>query len=284
VNDGPRDFTGTNDEFRKVKRKIPQGSLVPVFKTKEKDGKTYARIASLNLETGSSETGWVQATTAELKPGDAFPPDDNLLPKLGNPYLDDVVANHTDMGRFLVHQPQGGDLLLGYVVTEQLMMAKLVVFIPSDGKYTPGASINIPMAEAQNGIYSLEIRDLVGDGNDCLISKEDFRNLTDTSGKNLVIRRIVEGQFQTVWQAPIKFKNLSQYNPELHILQPPESNIGAPGTVTTGEVTFKPAGKGQTPVWNGKVDFFVINHEKALDSVSIEKVCPWNGSEFAPIR
>ncbi len=124
----------------------------------------------------------------------------------------------------------------------------------------------------------------MGDGNDCIITKEMFRNLTDTSGSNLVIRRVVGGQFKTVLQAPLKFKNLSQYNAKMQILQPPVKNIGAPGTVTTADVTYTPTGKGETPVWKGKIEFFVINREKALDSVTIEKTCPWDGNVFASIQ
>jgi hypothetical protein len=284
LHDGPRDFSVSKEDFQKSTRPLPQGSLVPVFKTKEKNGSTFGRVAALNLETGLAELGWVKIDPAELKPQPSYPPDDDLTPLLGTPYLDDVTAKHTDMARFLVHQAQGPDLLLCYVLTAQLSMAKLVTFTPSAGKFSLGASLNIPMTEIANGITSLEIRDLVGDGNQCIISKETFRDLADTSGRNLVIRRIVDGQFQTVWQAPIKFKNLSQYNATLKILQPPEMNIGAPGTVTTGEVTYRPNGNGQIPVWKGKVEFFIINREKALDSVTIEKACPWDGNEFAPLK
>jgi hypothetical protein len=94
----------------------------------------------------------------------------------------------------------------------------------------------------------------------------------------------VNGSFQVVWQAPIEFQNLSQYGPKIQILQPPEKNIGAPGTVTTGEVTFRPIGKGQEPVWKGKVDFFVFGRDNAVDSVKIEKTCPWDGQGFTPLR
>lgn len=283
VNDGPRDFSGTTFDLHKVKRKISVGSLLPVFKTKEENGETYGRVLSLNFENGYSEEGWVKIAPKELKPAGAFPLDGDLIPLLGGSYLDDVVADRTEVARYLVHQAQGPDLLLCYLLTGQLMMAKLVVFIPANGKFTPAGSVDIPIAEALNGIASLETRDLVGDGNDCIISKENFRNLLDTAGTNLVIRRVVAGELQTVWQVPVKFKNLSQYNSELRILQPPASNIGAPGTVTTGDVTYKPEGKGQTPVWKGKVEFFIINHEKALDSVSIERSCPWDGNKFAPL-
>jgi len=81
--------------------------LVPVFKTKEKNGSTYGRVAALNPQTGLAETGWVKIDPAELKPQPSYPPDDVLTPLLGTPYLDDVTAKHTDMARFLVHQPRG---------------------------------------------------------------------------------------------------------------------------------------------------------------------------------
>ncbi len=284
LRDGSRNLSVSEEDFQKATRHLPQGSLVPVFKTKEKHGDTYGRVAALNLQTGLAELGWVKIDPAELKPVQSYPPDSDLVPLLGSPYLDDVVAQHTDMARFLVHQAQGTEMLLCYVLTSQLSMAKLVVFTTNQGKFYPGASVNIPMTELQNGITSLEIRDLVGDGSECVISNETFRDLADTFGSNLVIRRIVDGQFQTLWQAPIKYKNLSQYNATLQILQPPEKNIGAPGTVTTGVVTYRPSGKGQIPVWNGKVEFFIVNREKALDSVTIEKVCPWDGNEFTPLR
>jgi hypothetical protein len=284
LHDGPRDFSVSKEDLQKSTRPLPRGSLVPVFKTKVKDGSTYGRVAALNPQTGLAEVGWVKIDPAELKPQPSYPPDDDLTPLLGSPYLDDITAKHTDMARFLVHQAQEPDVLLCYVLTVQLSMAKLVTFTSSGGKFSLGASLNIPITEMSNGITSLEIRDLVGDGSECIVSKENFRDLADTSGSNLVIRRIVDGQFQTVWQAPIKFRNLSQYNAKVQILQPPEKNIGAPGTVTTGEVTYRPSGNGQTPVWKGKVEFFIINREKALDSVKIEKACPWDGNEFAPLR
>jgi hypothetical protein len=284
LHDGPRDFSVSKEDLLKSTRPLPRGSLVPVFKTKVKNGSTYGRVAALNPQTGLAEVGWVKIDPAELKPQPSYPPDDDLTPLLGSPYLDDITAKHTDMARFLVHQAQGPDVLLCYVLTVQLSMAKLVTFTSSGGKFALGASLNIPITEMSNGITLLEIRDLVGDGSECIVSKENFRDLADTSGSNLVIRRIVDGQFQTVWQAPIKFRNLSQYNAKVQILQPPEKNIGAPGTVTTGEVTYLPSANGQTPVWKGKVEFFIINREKALDSVKIEKACPWDGNEFAPLR
>ena len=260
--------------------------LLPVFKTKQKHGTSLAQVGALNLTTGTSELGWVEIGSSELKPSESYPADGELLRSLGAPYLEDFTVEHTDIARFLVRQPHGPPALLCYVFTMPLSMAKLVIFTPSpsEGKFLPGAALNIPISDMQAGITSVEIEDLLGDGSDCVITKERFREQAQTSGANICIRKISDGQFQTLWQAPIEFQSLSQYNPKMQILQPPEKNIGAPGTVTTGEVTFRPRDKGKEPVWKGKVEFFVVGADKAVDSVSIEKACPWNGRAFAPLK
>jgi hypothetical protein len=281
---GSRKFSVPEADLQKATRNLPRGALLPVFKTREKHGAMFAQVGALNLNTGSSELGWVEINSSELKPPESYPLDSELLKLLGGPYLEDFTAEHTDIARFLMRQASGPPALLCYVVTMPRSMAKLVIFMPSQGKYSPGAALDIPITEIQAGMTSLEIRNLVDDGSDCVISKEPFRYQAQTYGTNLRIRKIADGQLKTVWQAPIEFHNLSQYSPKMQILQPPEQNIGAPGTVTTGEVTFRPVGKGQDPVWKGKVEFFVPERDKAVDSAKIEKACPWNGQEFAPLR
>ncbi len=281
---GSRNFSVPEPDLQKVTRKLPRGALLPVFKTKEKHGAKFAQLRALNLKTGKSELGWVEINSSDLKGPESYPLDSDLLRPLGAPYLDDFTAEHTIIARFLVRQAQGPPALLCYVVTMPLSIAKLIIFTPSQGKYLPGAALNIPVSELNAGITSLEVRDLMGDGSDCVITKEPFREQAQTYGASLRIRKIAGGQFQVVWQAPIEFQNLSQYSPKMQILQPPERNIGAPGTVTTGEVTFRPSGKGQEPVWKGKVEFFVFGRDRAVDAVYIEKACPWDGQEFAPLR
>jgi hypothetical protein len=281
---GSRHFSPSTGDLQKATRSLPRGALLPVFKTKEKHGATFAQVGALNLETGNAELGWVEISSSELKPPDSYPLDSELLRLFGAPYLEDFTAAHTDIARFLVRQAQGPPALLCYVVTMPRSMAKLVIFTPRQGKFLPGDALNIPITEMQTGITSIDIRDLWGEGSDCVITKEPFREQAQTYGANLRIREITGGQFQVVWQAPIEFQNLSQFSPKLQILQPPAKNIGAPGTVTTGEVTFRPSGKGQEPVWKGKVEFFVFGRDRAVDAVKIEKVCPWDGQAFAPLR
>jgi hypothetical protein len=281
---GSQHLLVSEPDLQKVTRALPRGALLPAFRTKVKHGATFAQVGALNLNTGNSELGWIEINAGDLRPPESYPPDGELLRLLGVPYLDDFTAQHTDIARFLVRQPQGPPALLCYVLTMPLSMGKLVIFTPSQGKYLPGAAVSIPIGDMKAGITSLEVRDLIGDGSDCVVTKEPFREQAQTFGTDLRIRRIADGEFQLLWQAPIKFENLSQYSPKMQILQPPEKNIGAPGTVTSGDVTFRPSGKGQEPVWKGKVEFFVFGRDKALDSVNIEKACPWTGQGFAPLR
>lgn len=281
---GATNFTVPEEDFRRERPHLAWGTICPVFKTKQKRGGQWARIRAFNFATGLSQLGWLDADPARILPPQTYPVDADLLRALGEPFLDDFAADHTSIARFLVHQGHGPAVLVCYVYTEQLAIAKLVVFTPSQGKYVAGHPVDFSINDMKSGITSLEVRDLLGNKDDCLIAREPFRNELQNQGANLIIRRVVGSGFQTVWQAPVEFRNLSQYRPKMEILEPPESNIGKSGTVTTGDVTFRPQGKGEEPVWKGTVDFFVVGRDKPLDSVTIEKACPWDGKEFKPLR
>jgi hypothetical protein len=285
LRDGMHELTSRPGKHKEKSDHLTQGALAPVLKITERGGVKWAQIRILNLGTASSQTGWLEeAGPADILPAENYPPDADLLRQLGAPYLDDFTAEHTKVARFLVRQDPRPPLLLCYVFADPLPTAKLVVFTPSQGKYLPGASLDFPISELKAGIISLEVRDLVGDGNEYLVSREPFRVGPETRGVNVVIRRITESTFLTVWQAPVEFRNLSEFKSKMQILQPPERNIGTPGTVTTGQVTFHPRGNGQEPIWKGKVEFFALGREAAVDSVSIEKACAWDGKEFAPLQ
>jgi hypothetical protein len=135
----------------------------------------------------------------------------------------------------------------------------------------------------QAAITDLEIRDLVGDGNECLITREPFSFGPRNEGVNLVIRRIVAGAFQTLWRAPVEFRNLASFAPKMRMLAPPEKNIGAPGTVTKGDVDFRPRGRTTDLVWKGKVEFYVVGREQPVETVDLEKTCAWDGTKFTAL-
>ena len=281
---GALDLTAKPGARKDKSDHLARGTLAPVFKITEKDGVKWAQVRILNLATMRPQVGWVESDQADVLPPDSYPLDTDLVGQLGEPYVDDFTAKHTDVARFLVRQGQGAPLLLCYVFARPLPTAKLVAFTASQGRFLPSDSLDFPISEMQAGIISLEIRDLLGDANECLISREPYREGPETHVLNLIIRRIEGDKFRILWQAPVEFRNLAEFKFKVQILQPPEKNIGAPGTTTTGEVTFRQRGNQQEPVWKGKVEFFLFGREKPVDSVTVEKVCPWDGKEFAPLR
>ncbi len=203
---------------------------------------------------------------------------------MGGVYLDDVTTSNAQIARYLVRQGNQEPALVCFIGASILPQARLQAFLFSQGKYCPGPFIEFPTSEIKMAITSIEVQDLLGDGNECLVTHEPFVIQSDNQGVNLIIRRI-EGQgLKTLWQAPIQYRNTASYPPKLHLLQPPEENIGNPGTRAEGTVEFREHGVLSEPVWKGKVSFYVVGREDALDSVNVEKLCPWDGSKFAPLR
>ena len=105
----------------------------------------------------------------------------------------------------------------------------------------------------------------------------------------LELKALVEQELQ---QNPV-LEEMTAPEPELtdkaehdadEVAEPPEENIGAPGTVSRATIEFRERGSVSQPVWKGKVEFYVFGGEKPVQSVSIEKVCPWDGKKFAPLR
>ena len=143
---GPRDLAVPSRPAEGHPPFCPSGALLPVFKTKEKHGSEYAQVGAFNLNTGTSELGWVEINSSELKPPESYPMDSELLRLLGAPYLEDFAAEHTDIARFVARQAQGPPALLCYVVTMPLSIAKLVIFTPIQGKSLPGGVLNVPIS------------------------------------------------------------------------------------------------------------------------------------------
>ena len=270
--------------FKGKPDQIAQGTLVPVFNIRESGGVKWAQVRIFNLSTAIPQVGWVEVASSDVLPADDYPQDADLLRQIGEPYLDDFTAAHTHLARFLLRQGPNPPILLCYVYADPLPVAKLVAFTPGRGKFLPTASLDYSISTFKAGITSMEIRDLLGGGEECLITHEPFQEGPDSAGSNVVIRRVDGNKFQTLWRAPLQFRNLSLFTSKIQILEPPEKNIGAPGTVTTGDVEFRPHGNGQEPVWKGKVEFFAFGREKAVDSVPLEKPCPWDGKQFAPLQ
>lgn len=283
VRSGPLDVRPKPRAGKKSSLNLDRGALVEVWKTAERGGKRWAQVRVLSLEKLHFETGWVDAGQLDLIPAECFPRDAEILRLLGGRYLDDFTAAHTEIARWLVAQGAGERVLLCFVNSRDLPTARLAAFLPSQGKFAPGPYLEFPSAELEAGMTSLEVRDLLGDGRECLVTHEPFRNGPETRGVNEVIRRIEDGKFRTLWSAPLEYRFLDAYPAKVQALAPPERNIGTPGTVTTGEVTFKTHGNISEPEWKGKVEFHVVGRDEPVNTLSLDKACPWDGKRFAPL-
>ena len=128
----------------------------------------------------------------------------------------------------------------------------------------------------------IEVRNLTGDGNECLITHEPYSSGPANSGVRLVIRRMEEGDFKIVARLPVSAHNFGSFPPRMEILEPDEANIGRPGTDTEGEIEFRPHGSKTDIVWKGEINFHAMGRELPLETLTVERVWSWNGQEFVP--
>jgi len=263
---------------------LQRGELVNVLGVEVKGASSWLKISAVNPSTFEAVTGWVDSSGIESEPLEHFPPDAELLKQLGGHYLEDIVASTTEIVRYVVHQGKRDSALACFLGTRALPQARLQIFQWSSGKYLPGPYLEFPASEMLSGITRMEVLDLLGDVNECIVTEEPFHSQPEEDGTNMVIRRMEGNALKTLWQAPLEFRNLASFPPQRQILEPPEKNIGAPGTVTQGKVDFRARGPLSEPAWKGKIEFHVLGREEPVDTVTVEKVCSWDGSKFAPLR
>ncbi|MGD0460568.1 MAG: hypothetical protein ABSC21_22835 [Terriglobia bacterium] len=255
-----------------------------MLRTESKHGKNRAMLRITDLSTLNPVDAWVDPSKVEIVPIDRFPSDEELLRQLGSEYQDDFTLSKVALARWLVKQGNSSPALVCLVASVALPATRLIAFLPRGGSFTRGPWLEFPFSEMKPGILSVEVRDLLGDGIECLITHEPFRKGPEVLGVNIVIRRLEGGNFRTLWSAPLESRNLDFFPSELQILHPLEKNAGAPGTVTKGEVEFQPRGNIYIPVWKATVEFRAVGQDKPLDSVKVTKACAWNGSEFEPLQ
>jgi hypothetical protein len=284
VQQGPLEFVSKALGRRTSSLSLGRGALVPVLKTESKNGRQRALLRITDLATLNPVEGWVDSSRAEIFPIDRFPSNEELLRQLRLKDKIDFTTPQAAVARWLVKQGNSGTALVCFVASIGLPAARLVAFLPDGGNFVRGPWLEFPFSEMKPGIVSGEVRDLLGDGAECLITHEPFREGPAVFGVNLVIRRLEHGNFLSLWMAPLESRNLGSFPPEVQIVRPLEKNAGAPGTVTKGEVEFQPRGKIYIPVWKATVEFFAVGQDKPIDSVKVTKACAWNGSEFESLR
>jgi hypothetical protein len=263
---------------------LGRGALAPVLKTDMKKGRNRAMVRIIDLSTLDPVDRWVDSSRVEITPIDRFPSDDELLRQLGGEYQDDVTASKAKVARWLVRQGNSGAALVCFVASVLLPVSRLVAFLPAQSGFICGPLLEFPASEMSPGILSAEVRDLVGDGNECFITHEPFRKGLEALGVNIVIRRLERGNFRSLWTAPIESRNLGFFPSQVQILHPLEKNVAVAGTLTKGEVEFQQRGNTYMPVWKGAVEFFAVGRDKPIDSVKVTKACAWNGFEFEPLQ
>jgi hypothetical protein len=279
---------GTNLEAKPGSRKpailkLGRGALVTILEEKSQGATPWARIRAIDPAALEAVIGWVDSSVIEIEPFGQYPSDAELLKQLGGAYLEDLEASSAQIVRYVMAQGRRGPALVCFIGTRVLPQTRLQIFQSSNGKFNPGPYLEFPSSEIQSAITSLEVIDLASDGNDCLLTHEPFKFQTRYDGVNMVIRKIEDDTLKTLWQAPLEFRNLASFPPNPQKLDPPENNIGTPGTITSGTVEFRARGHMNEPVWKGKIAFYIPGREEPLDTVTFEKLCPWDGSKFAPV-
>lgn len=264
--------------------RLERGALVRVWDVKSQGATSWTKVDAINPARLERVTGWVDSGSIESQPLENYPPDADLLKQLGGQYLEDFAASTTTIARFLVRQGSRERALVCFLGSRALPYARLQVFQRSAGQFVAGPHLEFPASEMKSGITRVEILDLLGDGNECLVTEEPFSTQPELNGVNMVIRRIEGRVLKSLWQAPLDFRNLASFPPRPQILRPPEKNIGTPGTVTTAKVDFRARGPLREPAWKGKIEFHVLGREAPVDTVTFEKVCSWDGQKFAPLR
>lgn len=270
-----------------TKSKLPdleRGSLAHLMQEKHTKGEDWWKVAAINPATLLPFEGWARASSLTDLPDSRFPADSDLLTKMGQPFLDDFVASHTVLARFLVRRAGQKPLLLCYAESRVLPQARLQVFRETNNGWVAGPSLNFAFAEMDSPVTRIEIRDLFGNHDECVVTTEVGGAGVGASLRQMLIRRITGDSFQTLWKAPLKMSELDSYPAQIKVLSPPVRNIGRPGTVTIGTVSFEPEKGVNVPVWSGKVKFFAIGRDKPVKTISVHKTCSWTGDRFEPLR
>ena len=281
---GPVDVRKKASAGGKSLLRLERGVLLPIIELKRKGSITWAQVRAVDPAVLTAMPGWVDAAGLEMLPADRFPSDADLLKALGGIYVEDFTAERIVVARFLARRANQEPLLVCLLGSPAFPTSRLQVFLRPSGKTAPGPFREFAFADMQAGIIRVELRDLLGDGDDLLLTREPFRLGPQNEGVDLVIQRIEDDGFKVLWKAPLQFLNLASFPPKPQMLEPPERNIGLPGTVTRGNVEFRVRGLVSEPYWKGKVELHVIGREQPLEALSIEKLCAWDGEKFAPLK
>ena len=259
---------------------VPQGALLPVYESKRARKGQWLRVIAVDPALLTQRAGWVDGAGVEAMGAAEFPFDEKILTQAGDAFIEDFAAENTAVARYLLRVSEAEPALVCYLGTEVLPHTRLQVLYRSKGKIKPGPHIEFPLSEMQSAITRIEVHDLTGDGNECLITHEPYSRGPRNFGVNLVIRRIEGNDFRVLLKAPIAAQNLASYPARREMLEPAEANIGRPGTTTTGEVEFRARGALTDVVWKGEINTHALGREKPVETLPVERIWSWDGAEF----
>jgi hypothetical protein len=260
------------------------GAIVPAFEAKPAGGRQWVRVQAVDPAKPAPQMGWIDSTRVDALPLDEIPRDETILKLLGGTWLDDTTARNTAVARYRLRQGEKEPALVCYLGGDMIGQTRLQILTRSQGQWVAGPYLEFPFADVPSAVTRIEIRDLLGDGNECIITREPFAVGPQNAGVHTLIRRLEKRELKILWKAPLEARNLASYPATHRVLQPPEANIGMPGTVTKGELEFRTRGRLTDMVWKGKVEFYALGREEPAESVAIEKTCAWDGTKFAPLQ
>ena len=269
--------------------KLGRGAVLPVFRIHSKNGPRWFAAAGVILEEATPIRGWISEDQVEFLGHDAVPGDASVLAQMGRPFSDDRISASAQVARTF-WQAEGSWKALVVTASSPWLPAPMSrVFENVGGRYVPAPEarqFSSPdfSADGGTGIEFMEVLDLVGDGQECLVTVEGVREAPKTEGRRLVIRRFTGGKVEKIWDAPTEVSNLGSYPGKLEIRQPPELNIGKPATVTRGEVEFisRPQG-GFLFRWEGEIEFYLLGRDAPVETIPLKKSFAWNGREFSAV-
>ena len=241
------------------------------------------------MEEATPIRGWISEDQVEFLERDAVPGDASVLAQMGRPFSDDRISASAQVARAF-WQAEGSWKALVVTASPPWLPAPMSrVFENVGGRYVPAPEarqFSPPdfSADGGTGIEFMEVLDLVGDGQECLITVEGFREAPKIEGCRLVIRRFTGGKVKKIWDAPTEVSNLGSYPEKLEVREPPELNIGKPATVTRGTVEFisRPQG-GFLFRWEGEIEFCLLGRHEPVKTIPLKKSFAWNGREFSAV-
>jgi hypothetical protein len=271
-----------NDEKELVK--LTRGSLQPVYEIKKTGSGDWLRIVNIDLAVMTPRSGWVKSAEVEMAEATEFPVDDKILALSGSPFLEDFIAENTAIARTILHTKSAGLVMICYMGTEVLPQTRLQLFIKSGGRFKASSYIDLPFSEMKSPLAGLEARDMLGEGDEFLVTREPYDAGPSNVGMNVLIRRLEGSAFKIVGRIPVSARNFASYPPRLDIAEPDEANIGRPGTDTKGEIEFRSRGPLTDIAWKGEIRFHALGREKPLETIPLERVWAWDGIQFSPRR